>query len=177
MLHQYSESIKESAIRSSPRGEMARIWGWVSGAPGGPALFLRTQVARAAHISAFAPGLVWTTAHSPATAAIPVPRLVSPPEGEGCQCSAPGPASSCILNPSSPMHYSLPAALAPHRHQSLGQVGTDCVQKGAFQKAGLWALPASPLLGSAISVPRCGHVWSCCHAVEALTFWTAHLDS
>ncbi|KAK1339182.1 hypothetical protein QTO34_019858 [Cnephaeus nilssonii] len=54
-------------------------------------------------------------------AAIRFRGWVCPPDGASCPGSAPGPASSCMVNPSALLHHSLPAALAPIVTGALGR--------------------------------------------------------
>lgn len=149
---------------------MASIWGGVSCAVlRRPSALPPNPVARAAPISAFAPGWCGIQHLRLPPAAIPVPRLGLSPG----RCELPGFCSwACLqlrgesLRSAAPLPARSPRS---HRHRGLGQVGTDCVQKGALQKAaeaGLLALSASPLQGFVTSattmwaraklLPRCG---------------------
>uniref|UniRef100_A0A8I5UXL3 Succinate dehydrogenase [ubiquinone] cytochrome b small subunit n=1 Tax=Pongo abelii TaxID=9601 RepID=A0A8I5UXL3_PONAB len=168
---------------------MAVLWrlGAVWGAQGGRALLLQTLVVRPAHISAFLqdrPILEWCGVQH---------IHLSPSHHSGSKAASLhwtservvsvlllGLLPAAYLNPCSAMDYSLAATLTLHGHWGLGQVVTDYVHGDASQKAakaGLLALSALTFAGLVLfRLSRCGHLQSCCHAVEALTFLTSYFE-
>ena len=119
-------------------------------------------------------GMVWNAAHSPVTQPpVLFQGCISPLDWqEGCQRFASGPTSSGLFE--SLLGNGLPSGHSPHSpcHWDTGQVVTmsEGMHCRKLPRQALWHSWLSSLLGFVILTTRCGHLQSCCYAVEALDF-------
>lgn len=127
------------------------------------------------------PRMAWHPAHPPVTKP-PVwfqGRISPLDQWEGCQCFALGPDSSWVLE--SLLCGGLLSGCSPHPAQSLGHWTSGYWLRSwgrtaeGYQGRPLGSLSFDLCWALLLQLPRCRHLQSGCHAVEALTSWCSTL--